>query len=84
MVFFFIIIIYSLQARNVFEEGIANVQTVRDFTQIFDAYAKFEEDLINSKMVSSISRLLFPSINNDNNNHHKLNLYAHPTRPPWK
>jgi len=25
--------------------------TVRDFSQIFDAYSKFEEDLINKKMV---------------------------------
>jgi len=43
------------QARNVFEEGIADVQTVRDFTQIFDVYAKFEESIINQKMVSSDS-----------------------------
>jgi len=26
------------------------VTTVRDFTQVFDAYAQFEESVINSKM----------------------------------
>lgn len=36
------------QARDVFEEGIRQVTTVRDFTQIFDAYAEFEESLLSS------------------------------------
>jgi hypothetical protein len=40
-----------VQARNVFEEGIATVMTVRDFTQIFDAYAQFEESLVARRMV---------------------------------
>ncbi|RKP09740.1 pre-mRNA-splicing factor SYF1 [Thamnocephalis sphaerospora] len=38
------------KARNIFEEGIVSVMTVRDFTQIFDAYAEFEESVISSKM----------------------------------
>ncbi len=35
-----------MKARDVFEEGMATVLTVRDFTQIWDAYAKFEDSLI--------------------------------------
>ena len=38
------------QARNIFEEGIATVMTVRDFTVIFDAYVEFEEEVITTKM----------------------------------
>ena len=38
------------RARDAFEEGITTVMTVRDFTQIFDAYAEFEESIISQKM----------------------------------
>ncbi|KAI8977672.1 pre-mRNA splicing factor syf-1 [Mycotypha africana] len=38
------------KARDVFEEGITTVMTVRDFTVIFDAYAEFEEEMITTKM----------------------------------
>jgi len=38
------------RARDVFEEGITTVMTVRDFTQIFDAYTEFEEAIISEKM----------------------------------
>ncbi|CAD6184560.1 unnamed protein product [Caenorhabditis auriculariae] len=31
------------RARDVYEEAMAKVATVRDFTQVFDAYANFEE-----------------------------------------
>jgi pre-mRNA-splicing factor SYF1 len=31
------------RARDIFEEGITTVETVRDFAQIFDAYVEFEE-----------------------------------------
>lgn len=37
-------------ARKIFEEGIATVLTVRDFTQIFDAYAEFYESSISAFM----------------------------------
>lgn len=37
-------------ARDVFEEGITTVMTVRDFTMIFDAYVEFEESLISTLM----------------------------------
>lgn len=33
-------------AKDTFEEGIANVVTVRDFTQIFDAYAETSENVV--------------------------------------
>lgn len=33
-----------------FEEGLLSVKTVRDFTTIFDAYAKHEESLLSAKM----------------------------------
>ncbi|VDN32211.1 unnamed protein product [Gongylonema pulchrum] len=39
-----------LQARDIYEEAIVSVNTVRDFTQIFDAYANFAERETRSKM----------------------------------
>lgn len=41
------------KARDVYEEAIQTVMTVRDFGQVFDAYAQFEESMINTKMESS-------------------------------
>ncbi|KAF8321100.1 spliceosome complex protein [Clavulina sp. PMI_390] len=38
------------RAKATFEEGIASVLTVRDFTQIFDAYAEFSESVISALM----------------------------------
>lgn len=38
------------KARQIFEEGIATVLTVRDFTQIFDSYAEFYESSISALM----------------------------------
>ncbi|CAN0877384.1 Pre-mRNA-splicing factor SYF1 [Linum grandiflorum] len=38
------------KARDVFEEGMATVITVRDFSVIFDAYAEFEQGLADHKM----------------------------------
>ena len=38
------------RARDIYEEGLAKVLTVRDFTQIFDAYSQFEESLITNLM----------------------------------
>lgn len=38
------------KARDVFEEGITTVMTVRDFSMIFDTYAEAEETLITIKM----------------------------------
>lgn len=40
----------SPQARDVYEEAIRTVMTVRDFTQVFDSYAQFEESMIAAKM----------------------------------
>ena len=33
-----------------YEESVQTVITVRDFTQVFDAYAQFEKNLIGAKM----------------------------------
>ena len=33
-----------------YEEGITGVGTVRDFTQIFDAYSKYEETMLTMRM----------------------------------
>ncbi|OOF97470.1 hypothetical protein ASPCADRAFT_206302 [Aspergillus carbonarius ITEM 5010] len=44
------------KARDVFEEGITTVMTVRDFTLVFDAYAEFEESIIGSLMESAAGR----------------------------
>ena len=38
------------KARDIYEESITSVQTVRDFSTVFDAYAKFEESVTNAKM----------------------------------
>lgn len=38
------------RARDIYEEAIQTVTTVRDFTQIFDAYAQFEEVSLNKQM----------------------------------
>ncbi|KAJ3275772.1 hypothetical protein HDV01_007239 [Terramyces sp. JEL0728] len=38
------------RARDVFEEGIRTVITVKDFTIIFDAYAEMEESVLNQAM----------------------------------
>lgn len=38
------------QARDIYEEAIFTVTTVRDFTQVFDAYAQFEELSLSKKM----------------------------------
>lgn len=38
------------RARDIYEEAIQTVITVRDFTQVFDAYAQFEKTSIASKM----------------------------------
>ena len=38
------------KARDVFEEGITTVMTVRDFTIIFDSYVEFEESIIGALM----------------------------------
>ncbi|KDQ10160.1 hypothetical protein BOTBODRAFT_137085 [Botryobasidium botryosum FD-172 SS1] len=38
------------KAKSTFEDGLANVLTIRDFTQIFDAYAEFSETLISALM----------------------------------
>jgi len=38
------------RARDIYEESIQTVNTVRDFTQVFDAYAQFEELALSKKM----------------------------------
>jgi pre-mRNA-splicing factor SYF1 len=38
------------KARDIYEESVNSVATVRDFSVVFDAYAKFEESLLNAKM----------------------------------
>ncbi|XP_030852951.1 pre-mRNA-splicing factor SYF1 isoform X1 [Strongylocentrotus purpuratus] len=41
------------KARDIYEEAIFTVKTVRDFTQVFDAYAQFEESMLKAKMETS-------------------------------
>jgi len=38
------------KARDVYEEGLATVMTVRDFSVVFDAYTQFEESVLAAKM----------------------------------
>lgn len=44
------------RARDIFEEGITTVMTVRDFTLVFDSYAEFEESIIGSLMDAAATR----------------------------
>ncbi|KAK3390882.1 hypothetical protein B0H63DRAFT_125122 [Podospora didyma] len=44
------------RARDIFEEGITTVMTVRDFTLIFDSYAEFEESIIGALMEVASAR----------------------------
>ncbi|KAK3318580.1 hypothetical protein B0H66DRAFT_557741 [Apodospora peruviana] len=44
------------RARDVFEEGITTVMTVRDFTLIFDSYTEFEESIIGALMELASAR----------------------------
>jgi len=39
-----------LQARDIYEEAVQTVLTARDFSQVFDAYAQFEETMISARM----------------------------------
>jgi hypothetical protein len=39
-----------MQARDIYEEAIQTVTTVRDFTQVFDAYSHFEELSLSKRM----------------------------------
>ncbi|XP_066295028.1 pre-mRNA-splicing factor SYF1-like [Branchiostoma lanceolatum] len=38
------------KARDVYEEAIQTVVTVRDFAQVFDAYSEFESTIVNNKL----------------------------------
>lgn len=44
------------KARDVYEEGITTVMTVRDFTLIFDSYVEFEESIIGTLMEAAAVR----------------------------
>ena len=44
------------RARDIFEEGITSVMTVRDFSVVFDTYAEAEEALISIKLEESAAR----------------------------
>lgn len=48
------------RARDIYEEAIGTVSTVRDFTIIFDAYTKVEESVISTK-----ARMLEADFNDD-------------------
>jgi len=44
------------KARDVFEEGITTVMTVRDFSLVFDTYTEFEESIIGALMEVAATR----------------------------
>ena len=44
------------RARDIFEEGITTVMTVRDFSVVFDVYAEAEEAMISLKLEESAKR----------------------------
>ena len=53
------------RARDVFEEGITTVMTVRDFTMIFDAYVEYEESVISSRMDAASARTAKGKVDTD-------------------
>lgn len=53
------------RARDIFEEGITSVMTVRDFTMVFDAYAEFEESIIGTLMDAAAIRSEKGKMNED-------------------
>ena len=53
------------RARDIFEEGITSVMTVRDFTLIFDSYAEFEESIIRNLMDAAALRSEKGKVNED-------------------
>lgn len=53
------------RARDIFEEGITTVMTVRDFTLVFDAYAEFEESIIGTLMDAAAIRSDKGRVNED-------------------
>lgn len=52
------------RARDIYEEAIRTVTTVRDFTQVFDAYAQFEEISL-SKRMEEVAGAVEPSEDDD-------------------
>ncbi|GAB6022007.1 Pre-mRNA-splicing factor SYF1 [Chamberlinius hualienensis] len=44
------------RARDVYEEAIQTVNTVLDFTEVFDSYAQFEESMTNLKLEASAEK----------------------------
>lgn len=44
------------RARDIYEEGVTTVMTVRDFTLVFDSYAEFEESIIGALMDAAATR----------------------------
>lgn len=44
------------RARDVFEEAVTTVMTVRDFTMVFDAYVEFEESILSTLMDAASAR----------------------------
>ena len=40
------------RARDIYEEAVNSVMTVRDFTSVFDTYAQFEESVLSAKMAA--------------------------------
>jgi len=52
------------RARDIYEEAIQTVTTVRDFTQVFDAYAQFEELNLNH-MMEKLSEKMQPTEEDD-------------------
>lgn len=53
------------RARDIFEEGITTVMTVRDFTIVFDCYAEFEESIISTLMDAAAVRSDEGKVNED-------------------
>jgi pre-mRNA-splicing factor SYF1 len=44
------------KARDIYEEAMVKVKTVRDFTMVFDAYAEFEESVLAARMEQAAER----------------------------
>ena len=50
------------KARDVYEEGLTTVITVRDFSLIFDALTTFETSLLEARLAVSYTQLYWPAM----------------------
>jgi pre-mRNA-splicing factor SYF1 len=62
------------RARDIYEEGINTVITVRDFSLIFDAYAHFEESVLLAKIEAQNVKFKDEAFNNADDSNERISV----------